>query len=187
MKSIVSRASWVSCVGSAAIVAMIAVVGSVEAGQDPQARSGGAIQKGRETGRTEAAPVAGISGGIVAGIVTANPADRTACQNGTATACRAIEAGLPSGGAWSFVDGGISAMDDWERQSARGGMGKIKMQGRSAAEPAGGDQALQAAQAHRVLAACDAGDVSACSAFAASVRPATASERTETRTYTAGR
>ena len=231
----VSRASWVNWAGSAALVAVLAAVGTAQAGQDPQGRSS-VVQKGRE-GRTEQAPpadaragydlakgktartatpvgagqISAITGGAVAGIVVASPADRTACEAGTATVCRAIETGLSTGGAWSFVDGGITAMDDWETPvtavssvgSLAGGAGGGAAQASyarssgtasvpapSASSSGGvvrGTHFPDAVLVHRVLAACDNGDARACSAFARSVRPATEAERTETRTYTAGR
>lgn len=168
----VSKAIWVNCAG-ATVVAMIAVVGAAQAGQDQQ-RQGGMVQKGRETRAQQATPgqVSGIAGGVVAGIVVARSPEQIACEGGTARACRAIEAGLSTGGGWSFIDGGVTAMDDWETPAAR--------------RAATGNHIPQAVLTHRVLAACDGGDASACRAFAASVRPSTASEREEKRTYTAG-
>ncbi|MDB5421037.1 MAG: hypothetical protein JWR59_984 [Brevundimonas sp.] len=180
----VSKVSWVNWVGSAAVVAMIAVVGSAEASQEQQ-RQGGMVQKGRD-GRVEQAapgPVTGIAGGAVAGIAVARTPEQTACENGTASACRAIEAGLVTGGAWSFVDGGITAMDDWESPVARQAAAPSST---PPAQEARGNHIPQAVLSHRVLAACDGGDVTACRAFAVSVRPSTATERTERRTYTAG-
>lgn len=231
----VSRASWVNWAGSAALVATIIWVGTAQAGQEPQQRSS-VVQKGRE-GRTEQAPpadaraghgsawtkghrgeatasqeqISGIAGGAVAGIVVASPADRTACEAGTATACRAIETGLSTGGAWAFVDGGITAMDDWETPvtavssvgSLAGGAGGGAAQASyarssgtssapapSASSSSGvvrGTHFPDAVLVHRVLAACDSGDARACSAFARSVRPATETERRDRRSYTAGR
>ncbi|RZJ01339.1 MAG: hypothetical protein EON90_03415 [Brevundimonas sp.] len=190
-----SRAAWFNAVGAAVIGLAVVAVGAAQAGQDSQARTGGAIQKGRET-RASTAPtasvigssqVAGITGGAVAGIVVARTPEQTACETGTAAACRAIEAGLTTGGAWSFVDGGITAMDDWESPVARTGTAPSSSSTPASPQAARGNHIAQATLSHRVLAACDGGDVSACRAFAASVRPSTASERTETRTYTAGR
>ncbi len=229
-----SRASWVNWTGSAALVATIIWVGTAQAGQDPQGRSS-VVQKGRE-GRTEQAPpadaragydlakgktartasavgagqISAITGGAVAGIVVARPEDQTACASGTASACRAIEAGLATGGAWAFVDGGVMGLDDWETPvTAVSSVGSLAGSGSGAAQasyarssgpspaPAAssssssgvvqGTHFPDAVPVHRVLAACDGGDARACSAFARSVRPATATERTETRTYTAGR
>lgn len=234
MKRSVSRASWVNWAGSAALVATIVWVGTAQAGQDANGRSS-VVQKGRE-GRTEQAPpadaragydlakgkaaraagpvgagqISAITGGAVAGIVVARPADQTACDSGTASACRAIESGLSTGGAWAFVDGGITAMDDWEAPvTAVSSVGSLAGSGGGAAAasyarssgpspaPAAssssssgvvqGTHFPDAVLVHRVLAACDSGDARACSAFARSVRLATATERTETRTYTAGR
>ncbi len=235
MKRSVSRASWVNWAGSAALVATIVWVGTAQAGQDANGRSS-VVQKGRE-GRSEPAPsvdaragydlakaksartapvsgsqVGAITGGAVAGIVVARPEDQTACDSGTASACRAIEAGLSTGGAWSFVDGGITAMDDWETPvAAMSSVGGPTSSGRgpassSPARSSGpspslastpgsssssgavrGTHSPDAVLVHRVLAACDSNDARACSAFARSVRPATATERAETRTYTAGR
>lgn len=216
----VSKASWVNWAGSAAIVALIAVVGTAQAGQEPQQRSS-VINKGRENHRTEAAPapdaragydltpakkgrtaapssgssVAGITGGAVAGIVVARPEDQTACASGTASACRTIESGLVTGGAWSFADGGVMGLDDWETQTARGAavssVGSLAGSGSGAAAASyarsSGNHIPSAVIVHRALAACDGGDVRACSAFSRAVRPATETERTETRTYTAGR
>ncbi|MGV9008682.1 hypothetical protein [Brevundimonas sp.] len=223
----VSRASWVNWAGSAAVVAVIAVVGTAQAGQDQQ-RQGGMIQKGK-SGVTEQAPPADAragwdlaqgkkarspapASGAVAGIVVARPEDQTACASGTASACRTIESGLMTGGAWSFVDGGVMGLDDWETQTARGAavssVGTLAGSGGGAAaasyarsgsvapsspsvpsssQDARGNHIPSAVIVHRALAACDGGDVQACSAFARSVRPATDAERTETRTYTAGR
>ena len=230
----VSRASWVNWAGSAALVATIIWVGTAQAGQDPQGRSS-VVQKGRE-GRTEQAPpadaragydlakgkaarapspvgageISAITGGAVAGIVVARAEDQAACDSGTASACRAIESDLSTGGAWSFVDGGITAMDDWETPvTAVSSVGSLAGSGSGAAQASyarsSGTSSAPAASAasssgvvrgthfpdavlvHRVLAACDSGDARACSAFARSVRPATATERAETRTYTAGR
>lgn len=228
-------ASWVNWAGSAALVATIIWVGTAQAGQEPQQRSS-VVQKGRENHRTEAAPapdaragydlakgktartaspvgagqISAITGGAVAGIVVARTEDQTACDAGSATACRAIEAGLSTGGAWAFVDGGITAMHDWETPvTAVSSVGSLAGSGGGAAAasyarssgmssvPAAGPSSSSgvvrgthfpdAVLVHRVLAACDSGDATACSAFARSVRPATATERAETRTYTAGR
>lgn len=180
------RLNWV---GAATMAVAIAVVGVAEAGQDQQ-RQGGAVQKGREKGGLRAAPggqISAITGGAVAGIVVARPPEQTACETGTATACRAIEGGLVTGGAWSFVDGGITAMDDWESPVARSmAPSATTSTPSSSSQAARGNHIPQTVLTHRVLAACDTGDVSACRAFAASVRPSTATERTETRTYTAG-
>lgn len=227
-------ASWVNWAGSAALVVLMAAVGTAQAGQDPQGRSG-VVQKGRE-GRTEQAPpadaragydlakgkaaraaspigageIGAITGGAVAGIVVARAEDQAACDGGTASACRAIESGLSTGGAWAFVDGGITAMEDWQAPvTAASSVGSLagsgggaaaasyaRSSGAASAPTAGassssgvvrGTHFLDAVLVHRVLAACDSGDARACSAFARSVRPATATERTETRTYTAGR
>lgn len=177
-----TRANWA---GSALLVLVIAAVGSAQAGQDPQGRKGdfkgSGVQKGREQAiAAPAAPAAGLTGGAIVGIVVARAADQTACQSGDAAACRAIEGGLVTGGAWAFVDGGISAVDDW---STRRSIGQVKMQGRAPAV----ETAPGIALVHRALAACDSGDADACRAFAASVRPATTAERTGVRTYTAGR
>ncbi|MBJ7448073.1 MAG: hypothetical protein JHC81_11110 [Brevundimonas sp.] len=230
----VFRASWVNWAGSAALVAVMAAVGTAQAGQDTQGRSG-VVQKGREgrteqatpadaragydlakgkTGRTETSVSSGqisaITGGAVAGIVVARAEDQVACDSGTASACRAIESGLTTGGAWAFVDGGITAMDDWETPvTAVSSFGSLAGSGggaaaasyarssatasaptASASSSGGGVRGTHFADAvlvHRVLAACDSGDASACRAFAQSIRPATATERAETRTYTAGR
>lgn len=209
--------SWVNLAGSAALVAIIALVSTAEAAQDQQ-RQGGAIQKGRET-RTQQTPAPDARAGydLAKGktaraapqMGAASAADQAACESGTASACRSLEAGLTTGGAWSFVDGGITAMDDWEAPAtavssvsslAGSGVGAAaasyaRSSGSSASptpaptpsQDATGHHIPSAVIVHRVLAACDGGDVSACSAFARSVRPATAAERTETRTYTAGR
>ena len=234
MKRSVSRASWVNWAGSAALVATIVWVGTAQAGQDANGRSS-VVQKGRE-GRTEQAPpadaradydlakgktarttspvgagqIGAITGGAVAGIVVARAEDQTACDAGSATACRAIESGLSTGGAWAFVDGGVMGLDDWETPvTAVSSVGSLAGSGGGAAAasyarssgpspaPAAssssssgvvqGTHFPDAVLVHRVLAACDSGDARACSAFARSVRPATATERTETRTYTAGR
>ncbi len=222
MTLLARRRSWVNLGGSAAIVAFVAVVSVAEAGQDQHRQGpikGGVIQKGKSAATEQAPPadaragwdlaqgkkartaapssgaVAGITGGAVAGIVVARPEDQSACASGTATACRAVEAGLVTGGAWAFTDGGISAMDDWESPVARGAavssVGAVAGAGGGAAAASyarsSGTHIPSAALVHRVLAACDGGDVTACSAFARSVRPATELERAETRTYTAGR
>ncbi|WP_425992375.1 hypothetical protein [Brevundimonas sp. TWP2-3-2] len=168
MKRSISKRAWASVAGSAAL---IAIVGSANAGQQ-SARSG--PREGQAAPAQPQASVLGtgqvsaITGGAVAG--RAMPSNQTACSSGHAPACRTIEAGLSTGGAWSFVDGGISAMDDWENPVARRG-----------------NPGPRAELPHRVLVACDGGDISACRAFAASVRPATASEREEHRAYTGGR
>lgn len=227
------RGSWVNLAGSAAIAALIVVVGTAQAGQEQQ-RQGGVTQKGK-SGVTEQAPsadaragwdlaqgkkartaapssgssVAGITGGAVAGIVVARPEDQTACASGTASACRTIESGLVTGGAWSFADGGVMGLDDWETPvTAVSSVGSLANSGGgaaaasyarsgspapssapvpSSAQDARGNHIPSAVIVHRALAACDSGDVRACSAFSRSVRPATEAERTETRTYTAGR
>lgn len=173
-----SRPAWVNLAGSTALVVMIAAVGAAHAGQDQQ-RQGGMVQKGRDMQPPPvAAQAAGRPAGPVADISVSRSPEQTACEGGTAAACRTIESGLVTGGAWSFIDGGVMAMDDWESSMAR-----------QAASPSPGERmhSPRVVLTHRVLAACDSGDVSACRAFAASVRPATASERAETRTYTAGR
>ncbi len=176
MKSSITHSAWVNLIGSAALVAMIAVVGSAQAGQDQQ-RQGGITQKGHGARPEQMPAQATRPTGPVADISVSRSPEHAACEGGSATACRTIESGLSTGGAWSFVDGGITAMDDWESPVAR-----------QAAAPSSHDaHNPQVALTHRVLAACDGGDVSACRAFAASVRPATATERTETRTYTGGR
>lgn len=180
MTRFLSRPAWVNWAGSAALAAMIATVSAAQAGQD-QARQGGMAQKGRDMQAAPmAAPAVTRPAGPVSDISVSRSPDQTACESGTATACRTIEAGLVTGGAWSFVDGGITAMDDWEAPTAR----QVAPQ---ASEPARRMHSPQVMLTHRVLTACDSGDVSACRAFALSVRPATPSERTEARTYTAGR
>lgn len=179
MRRSLSRPMWVNLTGSAALVAMIAIVGAAQAGQD-QARQGGMVQKGRDMQPAPMPAQAPRPAGPVSDISVSRSPDQTACESGTATACRTIEAGLVTGGAWSFVDGGVTAMDDWESPTA----GQAAPPSSSPAERMHRPQVVLT---HRVLAACDSGDVSACRAFATSVRPATASERTETRTYTAGR
>ena len=86
-------------------------------------------------------------------------------------------------------------LDDWETQTARGAavssVGVLANSGGGAAAASyartSGNPIPRADLVHRVLTACDGGDVRACSAFSRSVRPATEVERTETRTYTAGR
>ncbi|MES2862266.1 MAG: hypothetical protein V4701_12395 [Pseudomonadota bacterium] len=168
----ISRNAWINLAGAVAIAALMTLVSAAEAGQAERYKGGGnSAAKGHRTEPQNsvvgAGQISAITGGAVAGFAVA--ADQTACSNGTATACRTLEAGLATGGAWAFVDGGISAMDDWESPNVR----------RSSPAP-------RIALTHRALAACDAGDVSACRAFAASVRPATATERTERRTYTGG-
>lgn len=175
-----ARRIWINWAGSASIIALIAVFGSAQA-QQAGRHQGGMVQKGRET---QAAPpqdsvigagqISAITGGAVAGIVVARP-EHTACDNGSATACRSIEAGLSTGGAWAFIDGGITAVDDWEAQSAR-----------QAAPTSPPSPAQRQQSVHSALAACDARNAAACRAFAASVRPATTAERSERRTYTAG-
>ena len=230
------RGSWVNLAGSAAIAALIVVVGTAQAAQEQQRQGasagGGMIQKGK-SGVTEQAPPAdaragwdlatgkkarsavpssgatGIAGGAVAGIVVARAEDQTACAAGTASACRTIESGLVTGGGWSFVDGGVMGLDDWETPvAAVSSVGSLAGSGGGAAaasyarsgspappspsvpsssQNARGNHIPSAVIVHRALAACDGGDVRACSAFSRSVRPATEAERTEMRTYTAGR
>lgn len=183
------RRASINLAGSATIVLLVAAVGAAQASQDQNRKGeikGSVTQKGRDL----QAPAAGapVAGGAVAGVVVARPEDQTACDGGSAPACRTIETQLSTGGAWAFSDGGVMAMDDWETQSARQrGVTPMKMPAVSAAERSSGVHFPSAVIVQRALAACDGGDASACHAFASSVRPSTAAERTETRTYTAGR
>lgn len=185
-----SGRAWTNLAGSAAIVVVMATVGTAQARQD-QSRNGeikGSVtQKGRaDQAAAVGSAISGTTGGAGASIVVARPEDQTACDSGVAAACRTIEAQLQTGGAWAFQDGGTEAMDDWETQSARKSF-PMKMQPPAATERSSGNHIPSAVIVHRALAACDSGDVTACHAFARAVRPATAAERTETRTYTAGR
>ncbi len=205
MKRFVSKASLVNWTGSVGVFALIVAFGAAQAGQE-QGRQGGVIQKGK-SGLTERARSAdggnGLTAGAVAGIAVARSEDQSACASGAAAACRVIEQGLTTGGAWAFVDSGVMGLDDWERQAAVvSSVGALSGSGGGAASPsyardstatlsssgpARGGRIPDAMIVHRALAACDGGDVRACTAFARSVRPATAAERSETRTYTAGR
>lgn len=205
MKRFVSKASVVNWTGSVAVLALVVAVGAAQAGQD-QGRQGGAIQKGKSSLTAQAISAdarSGLAPGAVAGIVVARTEDQSACAGGAAPACRAIEQGLTTGGAWAFVDGGVMGLDDWETPSmsvssvgghAGAGAGAVSASYARSSTPASsssvdarGNHTPSAVIVHRTLAACDGGDVRACSAFARSVRPATPAERTEPRTYTAGR
>lgn len=184
----VSTSAWINWAGSAAVIAMIAASGAAQAAQNPPRQDPQRQAQPQQSGMapmSRPAQASGITGGAVAGIVVARTPEQTACDSGTARACRTIEAGLVTGGAWSFVDGGITAMDDWESPVARQASAPPAMSS-SSSQGVRGNHIPQAVLTHRVLAACDGGDVSACRAFSASVRPSTASERTEQRTYTAG-
>jgi len=162
-----TRSARSSLFGSVALLAVLSITVGVAEADQAQQRNGGAIQKGRPSQSqaqgsvADSGQISAITGGAVAGIVIA--AYQADCSNGDAKACRSIEEGLVPGGAWAFVDGGITAVDDWESPVARQG---------AASAPAD-HSSNRTARVHRVLAACDRGDVSACRAFASSVQRST--------------
>jgi hypothetical protein len=136
---------WKTLAGSAALIAVIAAVTAVQA-QQAQRLKGGYVQKGREAWSV---------------------ASQQACEAGTARACRAIEAAVTAG-AWTWTDGDVTAVDIWDSRSQR----RAPSSDASAPGAARGHHIPRAVIVQRVLAACDAGDVTACQAFAGSVRPA---------------